>query len=144
MTSLKEFEIPGEPKGKGRPRATSRGGHTRVYTDSQTLSYEAETRFLYKNKIGEFFEGPVQMEIEVYQGIPKSTSKKKRQAMINQDILPMKKPDADNIAKIICDALNGVAYKDDTQICHLLIKKFYCEIPRVLIKIGSYSIGPKL
>ena len=40
-------------------------------------------------------------------------------------ILPTKKPDADNIAKVICDALNGVAYGDDAQICKLCVSKRY-------------------
>lgn len=41
--------------------------------------------------------------------------------------LPCKKPDADNIAKVICDALNKVAYGDDTQICELEVHKRYTE-----------------
>ena len=41
------------------------------------------------------------------------------------ELLPCKKPDADNIAKVICDALNKVAYGDDTQICSLKVDKRY-------------------
>ncbi|XZN30187.1 RusA family crossover junction endodeoxyribonuclease [Clostridium perfringens] len=40
---------------------------------------------------------------------------------------PTKKPDVDNIAKIILDSLNGVAYKDDSQIVDLRIIKSYTE-----------------
>ena len=40
---------------------------------------------------------------------------------------PRKKPDADNIAKIILDSLNGVAYKDDSQIVDIRIIKKYTE-----------------
>jgi len=47
----------------------------------------------------------------------------------------VKKPDADNIIKIIADALNGLAYKDDCQIVRLEFEKFYALTPRVEIWI---------
>ena len=50
-------------------------------------------------------------------------------------IKPTKKPDADNIVKIICDALNGVAYKDDTQVVELDFKKVYGEFEKVIVEI---------
>ena len=54
-------------------------------------------------------------------------------------ICPQKKPDADNIAKIICDALNDVAYKDDTQVVMLtIIKKYAIEEPKVRVSICAY------
>ena len=51
---------------------------------------------------------------------PKSISKKKRAEMLEGKIWPAKKPDSDNIAKVVLDALNGIAYHDDTQIIKLL------------------------
>ena len=47
--------------------------------------------------------------------------------MINGDILPTKKPDADNILKIIADALNGIAYADDKQVVTAEVQKLYAE-----------------
>lgn len=51
-------------------------------------------------------------------------------------ILP-KKPDIDNIAKVVCDALNGVAYKDDKQIVSLKLAKRYGSLPMVVIDINE-------
>lgn len=65
------------------------------------------------------------MSIEAVFDIPKSKSKKVKAQMYTGVILPTKKPDADNIAKVVCDALNGVAYKDDTQVCSLTVIKRY-------------------
>lgn len=48
-----------------------------------------------------------------------------------------KKPDSDNIIKIVLDGLNKVAYHDDAQICKLSFEKKYSEIPRVEVKIKS-------
>jgi Holliday junction resolvase RusA-like endonuclease len=65
--------------------------------------------------------------ISVYKSIPKSYSKKKtKEASVNY-IRPTSKPDCDNIAKSICDALNGLAYPDDRQIVSLTVNKYYTE-----------------
>lgn len=57
--------------------------------------------------------------------------------MLQGKILPTKKPDCDNIAKIICDALNGVAYDDDKQIVALKVTKIYSDEPRVIVWISD-------
>ena len=70
--------------------------------------------------------------------IPKSFSKKKQKEALEGTIRPLTKPDADNIAKIICDALNDIAYKDDTQIIELTITKQYASEPKVKITLVEY------
>lgn len=131
-----EFKIEGEPKGKGRPRFTRQGNYVKTYTPSDTVDYEDRVRFEYKiaNR-NIFFENPIKMNITCFFGIPKSTSKKKRSQMLIGDIRPVKKPDADNVAKIIADALNSVAYKDDTQIVDLSVKRWYADVPSVHVVI---------
>ncbi|HHL2031183.1 RusA family crossover junction endodeoxyribonuclease [Clostridium perfringens] len=57
----------------------------------------------------------------------KSYSKKRVQAIRDGLEKPTKKPDADNIAKIILDSLNGIAYKDDSQIIELMVVKRHTE-----------------
>jgi Holliday junction resolvase RusA-like endonuclease len=59
--------------------------------------------------------------------------------MIDGIIRPIKKPDLDNIAKIIADSLNGVAYRDDSQIVESSVAKFYSDFPRVEVEI--YEAG---
>lgn len=126
--------IPGEPMGKQRPRMM-KTGHT--YTPAKTVNYEVLIRQLF---IEEFFghkpfESAVKIKIDAYFAIPKSASKRKKSAMMAGNIRPMKKPDCDNIAKIICDALNSLAYLDDKQIIDCTISKFYSDIPRVDVVI---------
>ena len=55
--------------------------------------------------------------------------------MLSGEIKPTKKPDADNIVKIICDALNNIAYKDDTQVVDLQVKKIYGGTEKVIVEI---------
>ena len=71
--------------------------------------------------------------------IPKSASKKKRAAMLAGEIRPTKKPDMDNVVKIIADSLNNLAYYDDTQIVDCQCRKFYSENPRVEVTIINLS-----
>ncbi len=61
--------------------------------------------------------------------------------MIAGDIAPTKKPDFDNIQKIICDALNGVAYYDDSQIVKADIEKVYRTTPRVEVTVVAWTKG---
>jgi Holliday junction resolvase RusA-like endonuclease len=57
--------------------------------------------------------------------------------MVEGKIRHTKKCDADNLAKSILDALNGIAYYDDSQVCELLVRKYYSDNPRVEILISE-------
>lgn len=128
-----ELIIPGEPVGKQRPRVTKWGTHT----PEKTVNYETLVKELYVINKLPMLKGYLSMKITAFYKIPKSTSKKKREQMLNNLILPDKKPDLDNIAKIICDSLNNVAYDDDKQIVNLNINKFYGEKPMVVVQIEA-------
>lgn len=122
--------IDGEPKAKARPRMNTRTGRT--YTPKDTIEYENWVKLCYKeSNQGVYLEGLIRAIIITYHGIPKSFSKKKHKEAVEGKIRPTKKPDVDNMAKSILDALNGVAYKDDSQVVDLSIEKYYGEIPRV-------------
>lgn len=124
-----EFTIPGEPKAKARPRLGK--GHT--YTPTDTVNYENYVKLCYMQTNGKEWldEKTISAKIDANFAIPKSTSKKNRALMLEGKIRPTKKPDIDNIAKIIFDSLNGIAYKDDSQIVSCIIEKFYWTEPSV-------------
>lgn len=134
------FEIPGEPKGKARPRFT-RTGHT--YTPQKTASYENLAvlcfRQAYPNTAPIVAGVEVTAYITAYYQPPQRTSRKKLQAMAVGSVKPTKKPDCDNIAKIILDALNGTAYHDDAQVTSLHVEKRYAvgavERPCVMVQL---------
>lgn len=129
------FTVYGEPMGKQRPRHT-KNGHT--YTPQKTADYEQRVQFEYYFKYDAMQfnkDDMLAMEIIAYQGIPKSASKKKQELMRQGAIRPTKKPDWDNIAKIVCDALNETAYPDDRQIVSAELSKYYSHSPRVEIRI---------
>lgn len=75
------------------------------------------------------------MRILAYYSIPKSGSKKVKAQKLANVIRPTKKPDMDNVVKMVADALNQVAYKDDTQIVDCQVRKFFSEEPRIEVII---------
>ena len=120
------FVIPGPPQGKARPRVVRmKNGASVSYTPDKTVAYEELVRQVYRSQNSFVFENdvPIQVSISALFPIPKSASRKKREDMLSGRILPTKKPDCDNIAKIICDALNGIAYHDDSQIVRCVVDK---------------------
>ena len=138
-----KFEIPGKPFGKQRPRMTKAG---MAYTPKETTSYEnLIKRACQDSKGGLYFdaEQPIGLGIKAYYPIPASTSKKAKIAMLNGQMLPTKKPDCDNITKIVADALNGIAYHDDKQIVINVIEKHYAEEPRVEVVIWGIDMPLK-
>ena len=133
-----EFYIPGEPVGKGRPRFTRTG---RTYTPEATANYETLVKIEYQRQVGlERFpdDAALKMEIEAQFSIPKSASRKKTELMATGVIRPIKKPDWDNIGKIVADSLNGIAYRDDSQITEAAVWKRYTEsTPCVWVRISE-------
>lgn len=131
-----QFTIEGKIKGKGRPRFSNYGGFVKTYTPIATASYENLIKLQFRLSCGEWYsEMPLKMKITAIHGIVKSASKKDKEKMLKGELKPTKKPDADNIVKIICDALNGIAYKDDTQVVDLEMKKIYGEMEKVIVEI---------
>ena len=86
-----------------------------------------------------FYCAPVSVYIEAVFPVPKSKSRKDREEMLAGRVLPTKKPDADNIAKIVCDALNSVAWMDDAQVAVLRVSKLYGETGHMRVVIREVA-----
>ena len=136
------FIVFGEPKGKGRPRFSTQTG--RAFTPKQTVNYETlvHTEYVVQCKGFRFLDDAMlDMRILAYYSIPKSGSKKVKAQKLANVIRPTKKPDMDNVVKMVADALNQVAYKDDTQIVDCQVRKFYSAEPRIEVIIRE--VAPK-
>ena len=138
MNSIK-FSIPGSPQGKARPKVVRiKTGASVTYTPDKTVRYEELTRSRYQ-AAAQGFQFPddaqVAVQITARYPIPKSKSKRIKAAMLAGQIKPAKKPDCDNIVKIICDALNGIAYRDDAQIVQVQMTKEYTDEPRTDVRL---------
>ena len=121
-----EFAIPIAPKGKERHRSMIRGGKIATYNTKKATAYEAAIREYVQSKYdGEPLEGPLKICISAYFQKPKSSKLTWHTV----------KPDADNIAKAICDSLNGVLWHDDKQIVFLDVMKSYWDRGEIVLRV---------
>ena len=120
-----EFKVEGKPQPKQRPRFSN----GRVYTPTQTKSYEAlvgwKCREVYKQLPT---DKPVTVAIEINLSLPKTTKNRIGDWC-------MKNTDIDNVGKIILDSLNGIAYLDDKQVVELNVMKKWNSSDYVVVKI---------
>lgn len=138
------FTVPGKPQGKGRAKTyhNKHTGFTTTVTPDKTVLYENFIKDRYLQQAGgKFFERGVPVHIGIVARFlpPKSTSKKKQAQMLNGEILPLKKPDNDNVVKAVCDALNGIAYHDDSQVVSIHIVKVYSAMEGIDVTVGEYA-----
>lgn len=140
------FHVPGKPQGKARARTfynKAMGKHMSVTPDG-TVLYENLIKERFLNCSGGFYVErgtPVTLRVIARFLPPKSVSKKRQSEMLEGAEMPLKKPDMDNIVKVVADALNGVAYHDDTQIVYVIAKKAYSTLEGLDITVEEYSDG---
>ncbi|MFW6272887.1 MAG: RusA family crossover junction endodeoxyribonuclease [bacterium] len=129
------FTIPGQPKGKGRPRFARRGKFVTTYTDKKTMSFENKVKSTYidiPSKPDGPIEDPIEADIKFKLQIPTSLSKKKQ--ILLEGTPCKKKPDLDNLIKSLLDGLNGVAFIDDSQIYSIAARKVNSMKPETIVK----------
>ena len=122
-----KFNVFGKPRGKQRPRLCSVGGRNIVYTPKQTIEYEKLIKASYIASSKVFFERNIPIEINILAYFFHKSSIE----------FATKKPDADNIMKIVLDALNKVAFYDDAQVSKICFEKRYSKMPRLEITIQN-------
>ena len=127
MSMMITFKVDGDPVGKQRARYAKRGNFVQTYTPDKTRNYEALIKEAATQAMGsnEILETPVNLYLYIRAPIPKSLPKKRLEACLNGSEKPIKKPDASNVLKSVEDAMNGVVYKDDSQIVNIHVTKVY-------------------
>ncbi|MGO1272298.1 RusA family crossover junction endodeoxyribonuclease [Pseudomonas helleri] len=139
MSDLKpvSFVVPGEAVGKGRPRVSTIGGHARMFTPQKTANYETLIAMAAQQAMAgrELIGGPVLVEMKILVSVAASWSKKKTAEALAGDVMPTKKPDADNVLKAICDGINGIVFKDDVQVVNVSLSKRFSETPGVSVRV---------
>ena len=146
------FKIPGPPKGKARSRTfyNPKLGRSQSITPENTVLYEnlVKQQYLASDPDKKWFnKEPLGMTIYAGYPIPKSMTKKQLAEIEAGRLKPTKKPDVDNIAKIVCDALNGIAYGDDAQIVRNYNIKEYVDEPAVYVwiwEVGGEEAWPNV
>jgi Holliday junction resolvase RusA-like endonuclease len=139
MTFMVCFDIEGNPVPKGRPRFRRTKTFITTYTPKKTLDFEELVRKHSKEAMGptDRLETPISVYLYFRLPIPQSYSKKRKEACLSGFDKPisMRQGDIDNLAKVVLDGMNGVIYKDDSQITCLHCTKVYSNVPGVNILI---------
>lgn len=137
MASHIKLIINKAPQPQSRPRFTARGRYVHAYENKKITMYKRMVAATYQSYFGAVkpTEKAIAVDVVFYRPIQKSLSKREHARRVNGEHLPVVKPDVDNYVKAVLDALNGVAFQDDSQIIKLKAQKLYSENPRTEIEI---------
>ncbi|WP_418972132.1 RusA family crossover junction endodeoxyribonuclease [Allofournierella sp.] len=133
------FRVPGPPQGKARPRFRTVGGKVMPYTPASTRRYEEQIAAMYRRAGGLRLEPPIRVEVLAVFGVPKSYSKRRRSECLQNITPPEVKPDVDNISKSVLDALNKLAYGDDSKVSTLMVTKRYGAPEGLVIRVTGQA-----
>ena len=128
------FEIHSPPEVQKQTRFRRAGEKIIKYDPSQKAKEQIQWQ-MKPYAPSEPFSGPIKVHLTFYLPIPKATSKVKRRQMVNGVILPFKRPDLDNLAYLITNAMKTIIYVDDSQIVDAHNHKRYGEEPKTVVKI---------
>ena len=128
--------LEGAPIPWKRAGINSRGKEMTIY-DKQYFEKKCAREEMRKQFLCEPLKGPVAISITFHMPIPTGTSQTARRKMIEGDKQHDRKPDVDNLLKYIFDAMNGVIFVDDSQICLVNARKIYSDSPRTEMRIVS-------
>ena len=123
------FFVPGNPKALKRHRNFQRGKFRGTYDPSKGDKSDF-LALAEKNKPEAPLDGPLQVYMDFRFARPKKHFYTGKRAHILRDDAPMwhtNTPDADNLLKFVCDALNGIFWKDDKTICWAIPRKMYVD-----------------
>lgn len=120
-----------EPVGKARPRVVKRGDKVITYTPYKTANTESLIREIVLKVVSnqQIFDAhvPIHLTATFYRLRPKS--------LLKRITMPVSRPDWDNYAKLLTDALEKFLYPNDSQITTAIIKKRFGSPPRIELRL---------
>lgn len=139
-----EFFVRMEPVAQGRPKFSTAGGFSKAYDPQKSRDAKSYIRLAAVEALaGQApLEGPLVIHITTIRPVPKAASQRKVKEMIAGLIVPTTKPDVSNYIKLVEDALNGVAWLDDSQIVDSYSGKRFGMVPGFQVNIKQYQ--PKI
>lgn len=112
------FTISGTAVPKARPRTTKRGNKAIMYTPDKTKQFENYVKLVAaQHAPEELLTSALAVQLDFFLQRPKSLPLK--------IMYHTKKPDIDNLAKSVLDALEGIIYVNDAQVISLQVTKDY-------------------
>lgn len=128
---MSEFTIPGKPYGKKRPRFSRKSG--RAYDPKGNAETEDSIGVIALPHFPRPLDGPVRVSVVARFCPARSWSKKRRAEALGRP--HTQKPDCDNIGKTVLDALNRIAWADDSQAASITISKEWSERDETVVRV---------
>lgn len=137
-----DIQVPIEPVGQLRPRATHHGAGIRMYDPPKVAEFKRDVAeyvadLMEKDEIPQFKNEALAVRISVYRKVQNSISSAERLRRLSDVHRPTVKYDLDNYIKSILDALNGVLWDDDKNIVSIHAEKYYTTSPFFKIEVDS-------
>ena len=138
------FIVEGVPVAKARPRFCNVGGIVKTYSTFKTKNAEgviewAAMQAMRANSNFDLIHVPLVIFLEFRLPIPESFSKEKKRNCQCGAVTPTVRPDLDNLAKTVLDAMNQTVYKDDKQVVDLICRKRYADKPCTIVSVKEYK-----
>lgn len=117
----------GMPKGQPRPRAFSRGGRAAVYDPGTAEGWKSCVAMAAIELKGRALHQPLSVTMTFYLPRPRHHYRSNGQLKPAAPVfMHDSKPDADNLAKAVLDALTNIqVWLDDDQVCELTVRKYW-------------------
>jgi len=138
------FTVPGQPEGLPRHRTVIRHGRIYQVADRKGEAYKARIRAHYLAACSfrpRVRGGPVTLMLRAVATVPPSWSKRRREAALAGLTAWENVPDGDNIWKVVGDALNGYAWRDDRHIVSGTVHKSYGARAELVVEIRDWKSG---
>jgi len=136
------------PQPQERPRATVRGGRLWVYKDKYGAAYQKMIRNMVDYHLREkkiivdtWDKYPLRIDFAFYFEYPKQHRRENGELKKSAPLYHITKPDISNLVKSVEDALNGILWRDDSQIMHVGAQKFFSNFYGIRIEITSVLGG---
>lgn len=144
------FDVIGDPKGQPRPRAFAFNGHARIYNASTAEGFKSQIALAAKPHIPFVpFRGALRLNLMFRFRRPQSHFKASGLLVAKHSGMDhTQKPDLDNLAKAVMDAMNTLKFwEDDAQICQLMLWKAWAtddQMPGCIVTLQALSSQEKV
>ena len=142
MPAICEFTVPGDPVALKRHRTFRRGKFSGTYDPSKGDKADFLAKAL-EHRPDVPLDQPLAVTLLFYFGRPKSHYRTGKNKHLLRDDAPTwhtRTPDADNLAKLCADALNGIFWRDDSCISALTVMKRYDNVPRTVVSVWDMGV----
>lgn len=143
-TKTLKYRVFGEPVALGRVRAANVGGHIRTYTPAKSAEEKAAVRAIAQQAMVEqcwkmpSVDMPIKVELTIKCKCPLAKAKWLHTAAAKGIVVPLTKPDVDNVLKLYLDAMNEVVFPDDKQVYQIVVSKQYLSEQDLEQGLGPY------